>query len=187
MFKISNHDNVALADSADPQPVYFVPSAFKLVIMILFTGGLYQAFWFYKNWGAIKDSGKKCNPLRRTYCSPLTAYGCFWYIRDTMIKKNIIRTFPIVVLAIGYFIGMFLIALPGFSKIFCAVLICVPLLIANQAALAANKAQFSDFRSIKKFSKWDWTLIALYVLIVILYQQLSVSKSGLIQWVFQNI
>jgi hypothetical protein len=36
-------------------PIYFPVSITKLVVMSLFTCGLYQILWFYKNWRLIKN------------------------------------------------------------------------------------------------------------------------------------
>jgi hypothetical protein len=40
--------------STEPPPELFTASTFKLVLMSLCTFGLYEVYWFYKNWVCIK-------------------------------------------------------------------------------------------------------------------------------------
>jgi hypothetical protein len=46
--------DIPVADVTHEAPLFAV-SAFKLVIMSVFTLGLYQIYWFYRNWTCIKE------------------------------------------------------------------------------------------------------------------------------------
>ena len=49
------------------QPMFFPVSRFKLLVMSLVTFGLYEIFWFYKNWQLFKaKTGSDISPFWRT-------------------------------------------------------------------------------------------------------------------------
>ena len=50
----------------DAQPMFFPVSRLKLLVMSLVTFGLYQIFWFYKNWQLLKAAtGSNISPFWR--------------------------------------------------------------------------------------------------------------------------
>lgn len=56
---------------------YFAISPKRLILLSILTGGVYEMYWFYKNWEAVKKfEGQKISPLGRTifaifYCKSL--------------------------------------------------------------------------------------------------------------------
>lgn len=49
------------------EPMFFVVSVRKLVIMMFFTQGLYLTYWFYKNWKLYRQaSGEQVMPVLRS-------------------------------------------------------------------------------------------------------------------------
>jgi hypothetical protein len=74
----------ALADAAAPevQPVFFPVSLPKLALMSLATFGLYEIYWFYKNWKCMQEKfGLKLNAPIRAVFFPLVSYSLFRQIR----------------------------------------------------------------------------------------------------------
>lgn len=56
----------------------FVLPLWKLIFMSITTFGLYEIYWFYKNWVAIKISeGSKIHPFLRAFFGNFTAYAMF--------------------------------------------------------------------------------------------------------------
>lgn len=84
----------------------FVLPLWKLIFMSTATLGLYEIYWFYKNWVAIKQSeGSKIRPFWRALFCNFTAYALFRRLRIRYAA----------LLAIPYFIfAAFLWRLPGF-------------------------------------------------------------------------
>ena len=86
---------------------YFSVSPKKLVILSTVTFGIYQFYWFYKNWEAVKKNGnEKISPLWRTFFTPIYCYNLFKRIFASSQEfgqkyKNIIQ------LTIVYLILMF--------------------------------------------------------------------------------
>ncbi|MBA2710952.1 MAG: hypothetical protein H0U57_10205 [Tatlockia sp.] len=150
--------NSAIIDSPetnDPNQSLFTPSTSKLVIMSICTLGLYNIYWFYKNWCVFKKAGKKCNPFLRSLFAPLFAYSCFYEIRDLQLKNGIRVEIPIFFLAITYFILDIMVKLPDPYWLL-SLLSFLPIAAANQVALQVNQAQFPGFISNHKFSKLNW-------------------------------
>ena len=78
-----------------------------MVILSTVTFGIYQFYWFYKNWEAVKKNGnEKISPLWRTIFTPIYCYNLFKRIFASSQEfgqkyKNIIQ------LTIVYLILMF--------------------------------------------------------------------------------
>ena len=57
-------------------------STTKLVVLSLVTFGLYEIYWFYRNWKLMRDrQGEAVSPFWRAVFSPLTAYSLFERIK----------------------------------------------------------------------------------------------------------
>src|SRR6188768_150743 len=146
---------------------FFTTSTTKLILMSLSTFGIYELYWFYKNWVSIKNTGKKCRPFWRALFSHFFAYSCFNHIRDAMSRNKVDEIFPSGFLAIAYFILVVLWRLPDPYALI-SILSFAPIIIANKAALAVNKAQFPDFVNNERYSKWNLLTILLGGILVIL-------------------
>lgn len=57
--------------------LFFSVSKRKFIMMSMVTFGLYDIYWFYKNWVIVRDSGAKVSPLLRTFFAHLTCYYLF--------------------------------------------------------------------------------------------------------------
>src|ERR1700733_3198548 len=146
-------------NTSDIRYSFFTPSTVKFVVMSICTLGAYEIYWFYKNWSVIKNIGKECSPLLRALFAPLSAYHCFWHIRQSKIKNKVELKFPILFLSIAYFVLTIALWLPDPFG-FISFLTFVPIIFANRVALAVNQAQkFQDFIINNKFSKWNWLAI----------------------------
>jgi hypothetical protein len=80
---------VADATAAGAQPVFFPVSLLKLTLMSLATLGLYEIYWFYKNWKCVQQNfGDKVNAPIRALFYPLVAYPLFKRIREHAQKTK---------------------------------------------------------------------------------------------------
>jgi hypothetical protein len=145
---------------------YFTPSTSKLVVMSLCTFGLYNLYWFYKNWLILKNAGKECSPFWRTFFASIFAYSCFKsiYMKDAQIRNKAYKDFPVIFLSVAYFILCATWRLPSQYGLI-GFLSFLPIIMVNRAALAINQMQFPGFVSNNKFSKWNWLAIVLGVVI----------------------
>lgn len=84
------------------EPFFTAPTV-KLVVMSLCTFGLYEFYWFYKNWQVIKDNtGTFLSPGWRATFSPLYAYTCFNPIKIAAEETGMEDLPPVYLLALSY-------------------------------------------------------------------------------------
>jgi len=56
------------APSDDGRPLYYPVSRRKLIVLCIFSLGLYEVYWFYKNWALIKlRTRRDIDPLARAF------------------------------------------------------------------------------------------------------------------------
>lgn len=68
---------------------FFVTSPKQLAILSIITSGLYELFWFYKNWVAIQAvEKKKFSPLGRTIFLPFYCYKLFKAIFASAVARG---------------------------------------------------------------------------------------------------
>ncbi len=107
---VSEETKSPKGSSEDPalppvMPHFFTASILKLVIMSICTMGIYQLYWFYKNWKLIRErTGQKIRPFWRAFFSPLWAYSCFKEIKAGAEECKIQEFLPIGLFAILYFL-----------------------------------------------------------------------------------
>jgi hypothetical protein len=75
------------------QPLFFPVSRLKLIIMSIVTFGIYELYWFYKNWKLIKQrTGDNIMPFWRAFFGVIFCYSCFKEIKEVAKTQNV--TFP---------------------------------------------------------------------------------------------
>jgi len=147
---------------------FFTTSTLKLILMSICTFGIYELYWFYKNWVLIKErTEQNIMPFWRAIFAPLWAYSCFKHIKTAAGERNIQESLSIGVLAFVYFILQALWRLPDpfwLISFFSAVL----LIPANNIALEVNKNLDSGFKNNGKFTGWNWVGLVLGGLLFVL-------------------
>lgn len=115
-------------DLAAPEPPYFPVSTTKLVVMTLCTFGLYEVYWFYKNWSLIKKrDAVEIMPFWRAFFSIFFCHGCFKHIQTTADKLGV-KSFSAEGMAAGWVIASLLWRLPDpfWLVSMCALLFLLP-------------------------------------------------------------
>lgn len=68
---------------------YFSVSTKKMVLMSILTAGLYELYWFYKNWKVVKiQEEKKLSPFWRAIFCVIFCYSLFKRIMLSAIQKG---------------------------------------------------------------------------------------------------
>lgn len=104
-----------VADSAAAvlEPVFFAVSPLKLALMSIVTFGLYEIYWFYRNWKFVqRNREEKLNAPIRALFYPLTAYALFRRIRHEAASAQAGGTLQAGLLAIAVLILAMLWRLP---------------------------------------------------------------------------
>jgi hypothetical protein len=126
-------------------PVFFAVSPTKLIVMSIFTFGLYELYWFYRNWKFLKEKkGLNISPLARTLFLIIFCYDLFNRIRSHAITKGIKTNFNPAGLTIIYIILSFSYLFPDPVWII-GYLTFIPLVIVQSTINKLNKTQFESF------------------------------------------
>lgn len=142
-------------------PYFFTTSTLKLTLMSICTFGLYDIYWFYKNWILIGErTGQNIKPLVRAIFAPIFTYSCFRHVKNAAKENDIFETLSIGSLTFAYiFLGIAarfpapysLMSFFGFAII----------ILVNNVALDINKKMVTDFENNDKFSGWNKAIIAI--------------------------
>jgi Domain of unknown function (DUF4234) len=174
------HESIAGSGSGHPvsgapetaavgaEPLFFPVSAVKLVVLSIFTLGIYEFYWFYKNWGLIRKRGNSdISPFWRTFFGYFFCYALFAQVRDQQNKLAGSKPLPAGPLAAGWIILNLLWRLPDpyWLVCFAAVLFLVPVQLAAERINAAV-APGHDRNA--RFTGWNWVGIAVGVAMLVL-------------------
>lgn len=92
---------------------YYCVSVFKLALLSFTTLGIYELFWFYKNWKTVKITTKReINPFWRAVFSPLFCYSFANTVNSTAESLPSIPRISPTPIAVSYFIFIVLHRLP---------------------------------------------------------------------------
>lgn len=87
------------------EPPFFATSITKLVVMSVCTLGLYELYWFYKNWQRIKArEGLDIRPFWRAFFAVFFCYSCFSRIRSYDHPALELSSLPAGALATGWIV-----------------------------------------------------------------------------------
>ncbi len=93
--------------------MFFPVSLFKLTVMSLFTLGLYEIYWFYRNWQLIKaHESLRILPFARAFFTILFCYQCFVRVRRADLRLGITPPLSAGLMAVGWIAVYFIGALP---------------------------------------------------------------------------
>lgn len=137
------------------QPIFFPVSRFKLLVMSLVTFGLYQIFWFYKNWQLFKAAtGSNISPFWRAFFTGIYCYSLITKIRNRAKLRGIDADFSPFLLTVAWF-GLTLCAQlpkPYFLVSFLSVIVLLPVqeIVNELNGLVAPNHKPND-----RFSVWN--------------------------------
>jgi TPR repeat protein len=155
----SNETPVSSVDPDVRQPnetYFFTTSSLKLALMSVCTFGIYELYWFYKNWVLIKErTGERIMPFWRAFFAPLWAYSCFKKIKASAGENRIQESLSIGFLAFSYFIlqALWILPDPFWLISFFSFTLLIP---ANSVALKINNELCTEFSNNDKFAGWNW-------------------------------
>jgi hypothetical protein len=87
-------DTISIVSGPPPmlvgEPLFFPVSALKFVVMSTVTFGIYEVYWFYKNWKLIKQQkGWSISPFWRAFFGVFFCYSCFKQINETSLAHGL--------------------------------------------------------------------------------------------------
>jgi len=95
------------------QAPYFAVSLLKFTLMSIFTFGIYELYWFYRNWTLIRQrEGTDISPFWRAFFAVFFCYPLFSRIRAYATSLDLHQSVPAGPLAAGWIITTLLWKLP---------------------------------------------------------------------------
>ncbi|MGH1374134.1 MAG: hypothetical protein ACRBBW_18985 [Cellvibrionaceae bacterium] len=150
-------------ESSEEASTYFSVSPLKLVIMSIGTFGIYDLYWFYKNFCHIKQKNNlDIMPFWRAFFAPLWSYSAFDHIQNEMNEQEIPLNIYAALFAVLYFLVQACWRLPDpywLISIFSFLLI-IP---ANNATTRINQKTKPEFVQNSKLKGWNWVAVLLGV------------------------
>lgn len=130
--------------------VFFPVSTTKLVVLSIFSFGLYELYWFYKNWVLVKGREKSnISPFWRAFFAFFTCHSLFTRISDEAKSDGIPVPAP-GLLAAAWIILTILYRLPDpYSLI--SMLSFIPLIPTQKAINSINRKAAPDHDGNHKF------------------------------------
>lgn len=154
--------NAAEGALRNTEPYFFSTSALKLVLMSVCTFGIYELYWFYKNWTLIRErTEQNIMPFWRAFFAPIWTYSCFRHIESSARENNIQESLSFGALAVFYIILIVApLRLPDPLWLL-SFFTFAPMIPVNRAALRINEKLVADFENNEKFSGWNWVCLIL--------------------------
>jgi hypothetical protein len=155
-------------------PRWFMVGGVKLVVMLFATLGLYQIYWFYKQWDRVRDAGDNVAPAPRSIFSILFCYSLFRRVIDSTHAVGVRTSVPAWLLAVGFILPSLMYRANG-TEAYLSILAIVPLTFVQRIANAVALGQGSTEDRNTRLTPLNWVavvvmgaLYALFVLAVVL-------------------
>ncbi|HEY8102419.1 MAG TPA: hypothetical protein VIF82_16895 [Burkholderiaceae bacterium] len=153
-------DHAALQSSETSAPVFFPVSVVKLLIMSLCTLGMYEYYWFYKNWKAYRShSIEDISPFWRAMFPLFFCYSLFDRVRKYNPDSSAANLLA-GPLATAWIISSLLWKLPNaywlvtFMSILALLPVQASINVVNQIAAPAHEPN-------SRFTVWNWIAVGL--------------------------
>jgi hypothetical protein len=146
-----------VSDSSQPvQPPFFAVSLLKLVVLSTCTFGIYEIYWFWRNWNRIRVNGEPgITPSLRAVFLIFYCYPCFIRIKLAGISRGVIPAPPIGILAICYILTTLSWRLPRALDLisFLSVAFLLPI---QSYVNRINAAALPGHDPNSRFGVWNW-------------------------------
>lgn len=142
-------------------PPFFAVSLFKLAIMSIFTAGIYEIYWFYRNWRIIKVREKSnIAPGVRSVFSVFFCYQCFSRIYKYGAQIGVQSVVPPIAWAAGWVLITISPQLRGPWLLY-YLLSFIYLLPVQAHVNRINAAMHPPHAENSKFSRSNWIVIVI--------------------------
>ena len=148
-------------------PPFFPVSIVKFTVLSLTTFGIYELFWFYKNWRLIREREGHLSPFWRTVFAYFFCYEMFKHIRDYPTPTRANATLPAGPLTAGWILVSLLWRLPDpyWFVSFLAFLFLIPV---QMAANKVNSSVVPTHDPNSRFTAANWAAVVVGGLLLLL-------------------
>ncbi len=153
-------------DSYEEEP-FFIVSTKKFTIMSLCTFGIYEYYWFYKNWKFVKKNIKKVSPFWRTVFAIFCCHGLFKIVKEYADQRRVECGYKPDLIAVYYILLSIVWRAPEPLSLI-SMMTFVPLL-SVQKAINSIKGKVSPLTpDNSKFSAWNIVMIVIGIMVWVL-------------------
>ena len=142
-------------------PDFFSVTTLKLVVMSILTFGLYELYWFYRNWARIRDhTSANIMPFWRAFFAIFWVYSLFKQFNDGATTRGMPESIAAGGLTLLYILLSLASNAPAAYSLvgLFGVVAIVP---ANSLAARVNLAADPAFENNGRFTVWHWLVMAL--------------------------
>lgn len=158
-------DAVATVNTDVP---FFPVSTFKLVLMSVCTLGVYELYWFYKNWQLVKArDGSDIYPFWRAFFGVFFCYSLFTKVRDHGHPDVGSNRLPAGALAFGWIVATLMWRLPDPYSM-CSLLAFVFMIPVQMTANRINSAVEPEHDRNGRLTWLNWVGVVIGGLVVAL-------------------
>lgn len=148
--------------------LFFPTSKTKLIVLSVCTFGIYQFYWFYKNWQILKiNQGLEILPFWRTFFTPVFCYSLFKSVRDCAGENGVeVKYNQGTLTAVYIFLSLMLFIpnIPPYISIPATVLAVLVLIPVQDAVNLLNVKVIPDVKINKQFGGGNITSVVIGVL-----------------------
>jgi len=157
----------------ESSPVYFSVSKPKLIVMSLCTFGIYEIYWFFKNWKLVKErTGQNISPFWRAVFPIFFCYSLFNSIQHSANSHGVLSRMRPGWLAFSYIALGVSWKLPG-SAWLISFLTFLPLLLVQEVINDINVKVAPDAEFNSKFS-WKNIIVIIIGGILLFFSVLGI-------------
>jgi len=158
----------ATTEGTTSNPKFFAVSPTKLIVMSICTLGMYQLYWFYRNWCHVKrNEESEIQPILRAIFGMFFCYPLFKRIRDWARSHGIKKTFAAGPLTVGWIVLSLFSRLPAPFWLlgFFSMLFLIP---AQKTANEINAITSPQHNPNRVFTKSDLAVVVIGGLVFML-------------------
>jgi hypothetical protein len=141
-------------------PRWFMVGVPKLAVMMVATFGLYQLYWFYKQWDRVRDAGDNLSPAARSLFSLIFCYSLFRRIIDSTHAVGVQTRSPAWLLTVGFILPSLMWRADG-PEAFLGLLAFVPLVAAQRIANSVALGQGSTEDRNTRLTWRNWVVVVI--------------------------
>jgi hypothetical protein len=140
---------------------FFAVSLLKLTVLSVCTFGIYDLYWFYRNWKLIRSHDEpQISPFWRAFFAVFFCYPCFVRIKLAGAARGIDSVPPFGVLAILWILFRFAWRLP--DPFLLLALLKVGFLLPVQSYVnRINAAEAPTHKPNSRFTLWNWVTVVM--------------------------
>ncbi len=161
----------SVANGGTPVAPFFAVSLLKILVLSICTLGLYELYWFYRNWQLIKErESVDISPFWRAFWAFFYCHQCFSRVREYGAANGIRPGVSVGVLSAGWIITTLTGTLPDPYWLIAS--LSIGFLLPVQAyANRVNKVAAPQHDPNARFTPWNWVCVvvggSLFVLAVV--------------------